>query len=1529
MQTEVGEEMCEEVPVPALPAASGGVRQEEELIFKARSLSVTVEQVVGARNVPLVLLDAAFEAQVKDWSSKLLAESSLTLELAYYNSRLAAWEPIIECVSAATSESGADSVNFLPPVMSVTVHQALGSSDSVQGHWFLERTSLESMTPCCLCLTSDEGRRRRQDPLEMTVTRTCLDVLTSLQESLGGALELTPPVADETDAHFLIRNRLEQQAVVATGSEYTVHGSDIEEVVLEQGAEVPLMARDLSSLQRPGTSTALDSNRTIHIKVPSLGWSADVPVTRAESRFFRVARRRPDGAECGLVADIRAHFDSKIVTLRSCVQVENHQSVPVKVYYMNSGGNELQCVGVAEPDGMLPLPLSAVYSSTAELFFGVDGYTVSLLPFVWRDLQKNPDLTMTLKCDSKSGQPGQPFCMLCHGEMKPVLFETSRAKTLASRTYRVHLRPPAVLSNLLPVALTYLRPGDLEPVTLEPGGSCQMPTAQTGDRVALQLLSYLDRRWSCSKQLEAEPDELTVWTFLSADGDYQTDLSLGMHTRTVCGSQLMSLYAPFWMINRTGKMLTYKNCLDESVNETSNLIYHPETFLEPVLFSFKPSSFFSKKKAAVRVEDSEWSDKFSLDTVGSGGTVTCATHNWDYGISVQIQLSQSGLTRQVYLLPSVVLANSAPFAIQVHEPAPEEDWITVPANTSQPFWPRDRAKELRCRVADTSEETTYFSYKSTNTCLLHLSNTYGGISMSVQVSEASTIITLDDYVDGMAAVRLINNTDNEEVAYHQKRFEPHSVLKPGEVRLYTWQRPASERQLSWSCGKVKERLDTLVKDGIGQFEGKDGNLLYWVSFLDGMQRTLMFTTDVVVATQAHNAVELERIDQEITVSIEGVGLSLVNNVSQTDVMYMGITSSGVVWETQKALHKRYRAMTSLQCSILERAHQNFMNQVQVGGNPQPRVVLDNKMEVDFSIMQMLQPNRRFLRRTFQSGLWLQLRTSTHQRQLHAKLNRLQVDNQLLDSVFPVVLAPVPPPKSVAADNEPKPFVEMSMVERLAEHTFIKQFKYCKMLVQEFHVKLDQGFINALVDALSVDKLNRNTKELVESDLEVATEELSKKVAIRSLQEQRNFYDNLHFSPLKIHVSFSMTGGASSSSGGSPPITSGFINLLLQSVGVTLTEIQDVVFKLAYFEREHQFLSQSELTSEVVAHYTGQAVKQLYVLVLGLDVIGNPFGLVVGLTDGVSDLFYEPIQGAIQGPGEFAEGLALGVTSLFSHAVGGTAGAVSRITGTLGKGIAALTLDEDYQQRRREALNRRPTDFTSGIAQSGRGLFMGVVDGVTGVVKKPLEGAQEEGALGFVKGMGKGMVGLFTRPTSGVVDFASGSFDAVKRWRKQTDLKLIKKLNRTMDQDEVTRLRPPRHFQADRIIRPYVRHEAEGAKMLLELEKGRYATTDAYVAHAICRADRRVVFLLTDFRVFLLNRNEIFGNWQVDWTYMWKELSGPPKLTAKGLELRVPAAKKGFSLFGGSEGAKTVPITDKTSAEWMKNKMTETMQQYNV
>ena len=55
--------------------------------------------------------------------------------------------------------------------------------------------------------------------------------------------------------------------------------------------------------------------------------------------------------------------------------------------------------------------------------------------------------------------------------------------------------------------------------------------------------------------------------------------------------------------------------------------------------------------------------------------------------------------------------------------------------------------------------------------------------------------------------------------------------------------------------------------------------------------------------------------------------------------------------------------------------------------------------------------------------------------------------------------------------------------------------------------------------------------------------------------------------------------------------------------------------------------------------------------------------------------------------------------------GGAAGAVSRITGALGKGIATLTLDDDYQKKRREQLNKRPADFKEGLARGGKGLVM--------------------------------------------------------------------------------------------------------------------------------------------------------------------------------------------------------------------------------
>jgi len=72
---------------------------------------------------------------------------------------------------------------------------------------------------------------------------------------------------------------------------------------------------------------------------------------------------------------------------------------------------------------------------------------------------------------------------------------------------------------------------------------------------------------------------------------------------------------------------------------------------------------------------------------------------------------------------------------------------------------------------------------------------------------------------------------------------------------------------------------------------------------------------------------------------------------------------------------------------------------------------------------------------------------------------------------------------------------------------------------------------------------------------------------------------------------------------------------------------------------------------------------------------------------------------------FGELVAASLTAVSCCSPGGAAGAVGRITGALGKGIATLTLDEDYQKKRREAINKRPAGLKEGLAHGGHGLVM--------------------------------------------------------------------------------------------------------------------------------------------------------------------------------------------------------------------------------
>ena len=54
--------------------------------------------------------------------------------------------------------------------------------------------------------------------------------------------------------------------------------------------------------------------------------------------------------------------------------------------------------------------------------------------------------------------------------------------------------------------------------------------------------------------------------------------------------------------------------------------------------------------------------------------------------------------------------------------------------------------------------------------------------------------------------------------------------------------------------------------------------------------------------------------------------------------------------------------------------------------------------------------------------------------------------------------------------------------------------------------------------------------------------------------------NINFCVFQVHISFSLHGSSGEDGKKGAPVGSNVINLFLQSVGIVLTDVQDVVFK---------------------------------------------------------------------------------------------------------------------------------------------------------------------------------------------------------------------------------------------------------------------------------------------------------------------------------------------------------------------------------
>jgi vacuolar protein sorting-associated protein 13A/C len=244
----------------------------------------------------------------------------------------------------------------------------------------------------------------------------------------------------------------------------------------------------------------------------------------------------------------------------------------------------------------------------------------------------------------------------------------------------------------------------------------------------------------------------------------------------------------------------------------------------------------------------------------------------------------------ITISPFYILQNDCAHDIEVREHG-DQLWHRCASNSYIGIWPvqRTKRKTMCVRYVGQEEHSLYFPFTETFEDFCHIPNSYLGLHASVACGESSSVIKIEPFAEGMAPAILMNAT-KIPVRFQQSKAvgggeDSWDMLRPGELRAFTWPDVEShqERLLEWDSGQMR-KTDALVRNDFGSYmPAKTGAQHYWVSFLNGRQRVLLFTTDLAVMTTAYEAYEVERMNMQTELNIHGVGISLVNNLSGMEV----------------------------------------------------------------------------------------------------------------------------------------------------------------------------------------------------------------------------------------------------------------------------------------------------------------------------------------------------------------------------------------------------------------------------------------------------------------------------------------------------------------------------------------------------------------------------------------------------------------------------------------------------------------------
>ena len=1225
---------------------------------------------------------------------------------------------------------------------------------------------------------------------------------------------------------------------------------------LSDGEEHPWRFEDATSMREnlsPEGSAGL-----VGIRLEGSGFDSinRIPIVREGETLYNLKPRK-DKILHRLLVEVRLGTDNvKYITFRSPLAVENKTQIPVELgIFSPEEGHLLKIEKIAPGEGR-PAPIGSAFMHS--LVIRPDqgfGYDWSNERLFWKDLIRRP--TRTITCRSESGGQSPPFFFQANAA-----FDKKDPMTQIYPFMRIRISAPIEVQNLLPFDFKYriydkntkkdwtnfLRKGGVSPVHVVELSHLLLLS------IDMQDTSFKPSDFAIINSNDQE--DFRREKSLPVTDEQGSQLRLKLHYFNIKdsgGAFKVSVYSPYLILNKTGQDMSIQNksMFGGSKGPGAGKLTSPrggEQKALPYLYSYPTDD--RKNRSVLKVGDSGWSKPQSFEAIGSNFEVVLpgpsGRSEYHAGVHVTEGEGKYALTKVIEIAPRFIIKNRLNEDIDVREPGSSDVMKVKPGDLLPLTFLRHAQQQQLCLCFPGVNNQWSSPFEISNVGMTHVKLAKHGQRqrlMRVEIILENATIFLHISLETKNWPFSIRNESDTEFLFYQSN---PNVEEDEEDRTSGWKPiryklpPRSIMPYAWDYPAAKSKELVLTSRGKDRY------------------------------------VKLAEIGNLIPMKLPPVQRGGPQKVIDLNIVADGPTQVLVLsnFKPSKSLYRQKTSASATSQASLTSGFEVKQIDSDVTFKAQLRLA-------GFGISLVNAQLKELLYATFRD-IELKYGDSKLYQTLNTTIKWIQVDNQLYGGIFPIILYPSVVPKT-GKEMEAHPILHVQVTRVKDDSYGVLYIKYATLLLQQLTLEVDEDFIYALLDFTKVPGASWTE----EREGKLCDEDIDIPEPVKEHQGQDVYFELLHLQPMQLDLSFVRTEriNAEDQMTVSNPIMF-FVNVMTMSIG----NVNDAPVRLNSLMLENARVSIPALMAAVQSHYTQEFLRQIHVVIGSADFLGNPVGLFNNVTSGFADIFYEPYQGLVMTdrPQELGIGIAKGASSFVKKSVFGLSDSVAKFTSSMSKGLAAASLDKEFQDQRRMSKSRnRPKHALYGVTSGGNAFASSMASGIGGLARHPLQGAEKEGLQGFVKGVGKGVLGLATKPAIGAFDLASNVAEGVRN------------TTTVFDAEGLDRVRLTRFIGIDGIIRPYSQREALGQFWLKTSDDGKYFSED-YIAH-LELPGKDILVMITYERIMLVRTKRLKTEWDIKLTDIQtisKERTG-----------------MGIMLKGGTNGP-FIPVGEESSRNWL-------------